>query len=57
MHTYTGPAIPLSEINFLAVLTQVNKDASTELFITASLTDLKDGNTLSFHQCGTSIEL
>lgn len=41
MHTSSGPAIPFSEIDFLAVLTQVNKDARPELFITASLADPK----------------
>ena len=42
MHTFSGPAIPFPGINFLALLIPVNKDASTELFITASLADSKD---------------
>lgn len=41
MHTYSGPAIPFSEINFLAVLIQVNKDARPDLFIAESLADPK----------------
>lgn len=57
MPTPSGPAVPLPGTNFLALLTQVNKDTSTELCITASPASSKDGKYPPLPSMWVTVEL